>query len=416
MSQPTDRACHARRRHRPCGRSAAILLAVTALCVSLLAPVVGVPASASPPSTDGPTAAGYAAGWLAARVTAEGFAPDPLGDPSPGDTLMTALALAAAGVDQPTFDRTVAWLADHVDAVTGTGSTTSPGQIGYLLVVVGAADADPTSFGGVDLVARLAGTLGAFEPGLYGAGDPTFDGAFRQGVAIIGLVAAGEPVPSEATNWLSAQQCGTSDPAIRGGWEAYRSLADACTAGSTVTFTGVDSNSTAMAASALAAVGVEPAFSPLAWFDAVQNPTGGWGFLQGLDDDPNSDALVIQAITALGASATEAPFVEDGGDPLSTLLGFQLGCDAAPADQGAFTFPGSDGAPNVLATEQAIWGAVPRTFPVGEVSFVAAPVPCQAPPTSAPTTSTTPTSASTPTTTGTARAPDPVETTPAVTG
>ena len=37
-----------------------------------------------------------------------------------------------------------------------------------------------------------------------------------------------------------------------------------------------------------------------------------------------------------------------------------------PADQGAFTFPGSDGAPNVLATEQAVWGAMPRAFPLGD--------------------------------------------------
>ena len=59
------------------------------------------PASAAGAATDdGPTAAGYAAGWLAARVTPEGFVPDALGDPSPGDTLQTALALATAGVDQ----------------------------------------------------------------------------------------------------------------------------------------------------------------------------------------------------------------------------------------------------------------------------------------------------------------------------
>ncbi len=400
----------------PRPRPTALLVGLVALCLSLMAPVIGEPASAAPPTGDGPTAAGYGAGWLAARVTPEGFAPDALGDPSPGDTLMTALALATAGVDQSTFDRTVGWLADHVDSVTGTGADTSPGQVGYLLVVVQAAGGDPTSFGGVDLVARLADTLGDFEPGLYGAADPTFDGAYRQGVAIIGLVAAGQPVPSEATAWLTAQQCGTSDPAIRGGWESYRHVADACTAGSTVTFTGVDSNSTAMAASALSAAGIEPTYDPLAWFDAVQNSTGGWGFLQGLDDDPNSDALVIQAVTALGASATEAPFVEEGGDPLTSLLGFQLGCDVTPSDQGAFTFPGSDGAPNVLATEQAVWGAVERTFPLGDVTFSAAPVPCAAPTTSVPATSTTTSVGSTGSTTGAAASADPVEATPTVTG
>ncbi len=66
------------------------------------------------------------------------------------------LALAAAGVGYDAFTRTMSWLAADVDAVTGTGADTSPGQIGYLLVVIDAAGADATDFGGVDLVARLA--------------------------------------------------------------------------------------------------------------------------------------------------------------------------------------------------------------------------------------------------------------------
>jgi hypothetical protein len=309
----------------------------------------------------------------------------------------------------------VDWLADNVDTVTGTGAGASPGQIGYLLIVVDAAGADPSSFGGADLPARLAGTLGGFEPGLYGSTDPTYDGVYRQSLAIIGLEASGSTVPSAATNWLVAQQCGTSDAAIRGGWQAYRPIADACTAGSTITFSGVDTNSTAIASTALSSIGIEPTYGPLAWFDTVQNSTGGWGYLQGLEDDPNSGALVIQAITALGASATEAPFIEEGGDPLSSLLGFQLGCDADVADQGAFTYPGSDGATNVLATEQAVWGAMPRTFPLGEVTFGAAPVPCQAPPTTVEPGSTT-TTGSTGTTAVVAVAADPVAATPNVTG
>jgi hypothetical protein len=385
-------------------------LAVIALAASLLGPATWSSAGAAGPTDDGSTAAGYAAGWLAAKVTDEGFVPDALGDPSPGDTLQTSLALATAGVDLATFERTVGWLADNVDAVTGAGANTQPGQIGYLLIVIDAAGGNATDFGGVDLVARLGDSLGEFETGLYGASDPTYDGVFRQSLAVIGLVAVGESVPQAAIDWLEAQQCGGSEPNIRGGWEAYRLPADACTAGSTVTFDGVDSNSTAIATSALSALGIEPTFDPLAWFQAVQTPTGGWGYLEGLADDPNSDALVIQAITAADADAGDPAFQQDDGDPLSSLLGFQLGCDADPADQGAFTFPGSDGAPNLLATQQAIWGAVPRTFPLGAVAFGTAPVPCQAPPT-------TPTTrGSTTTTTGTTRAAEAVETTPYVTG
>jgi hypothetical protein len=377
--------------HRPTAarsrRLAVALLALATLAASLLGPVGPPPAGAASPTTDGPTAAGYAAGWLAAKVTAEGFVPNALGDPSPADTLGTSLALVTAGVEPAAFARTVGWLAANVDAVTGTGADVLPGSVGELLVVIDSAGEDPTDFGGVDLIARLGDSLGAFEPGLYGAGDPTYDGVYRQSLSVIGLVAAGEAVPQAAVDWLEDQQCGGSDPTIRGGWEAYRHLADACTAGSTVTFDGVDSNSTALAASALSALGLEPAFDPIDWFAAVQNSTGGWGYLQGLDDDPNSTSVVIQAITALGADAAGPAFTQAGGSPLPALLGFQLGCDADPADQGAFTYPGSDDAPNLLATEQAVWGAMPRTFPLGTVAMGAAPVPCQAP--TEPTTSTT---------------------------
>ncbi len=388
MSELTPPSSSSRRRRATAILTALLLVLAVGVAGPLAAPTAGAAA------TDGPAAAAGAAGWLAARVSADGSVPDALGDPSPTDTLQTAVSLAAAGIGYDAFHRSMTWLAANVDTVTGTGAATNPGQIGYLLIAIDAAGGDATNFGGVDLVARLTGTLGGFEPGLYGAADPTFDGVFRQGLALIGLEAAGVTPPSAAVQWLTDQQCGTSDPTIRGGWEAYRLLADACTAGSTVFFSGVDTNSTAVATSALAAVGTDPTFDPQPWFSTVQNTTGGWGFLQGLVDDPNSTAVVIQAITAAGSSATEAPFVQSGGDPLSSLLGFQVA-------GGAFTYPGADDAPNAIATEQAIWGAMPRTFPLGLVTFADAPV--------APTTTTTTTpSSATPAT--------PIETTSNFTG
>jgi hypothetical protein len=327
---------------------------------------------------------------VAAGVTADGFVAAPGGVPSPGATLQAALALATAGVDQAAFDRAVTWLADHVDDVTGTGSATDAGTVGYLLLVVAAAGQDPTAFGGVDLVARLGATIDTFDattdPGLYGASDPTFDGSFRQGLAIVGLEAAGAPVPAAATAWLVDRQCGTSDPLVRGGWEAYRLTADACTAGDPGSFTGVDTNSTAMAAEALAAAGITPTFDPLPYLEAAQNDTGGWGYLAGVPDDPNSTAVVIQAVVALGHDPDAGPFALAGGDPTTALLSFQLGCDADPADQGAFTFPGAGDAPNALATDQATWGAAARPFPLTDVTFAAAPVPCLPAPTTTTTT------------------------------
>lgn len=401
------------RAHQTIRRAIVAVALSGTLVAAAVAGSVGSAGGATPATTNPVTAAGYAGRWLAASVTADGFVPKPNGDPSPGGTLQAALALATAGVDQATFAKTVTWLGAHVDDVTGTGTDTDAGNVGYLLLVVDAAGQNPNAFGGVNLVSRLTGTISTFnattDPGLYGAADPTYDGTFRQGVAILGLEAAGASVPAAATNWLLNRQCGTSDPLVRGAWESYRLVADACTAGDPVHYSGVDTNSTALAAGALVAAGVTPTFAPLPYFQAVQNPTGGWGYVGGLPDDPNSDGVVMQAIVALGGQLSTGDFVQsDGSTPYTSLLSFQLGCDTDPADQGAFTFPGSDNAPNALATEQAIWGAMARPFPLAAVTFVDAPVPCVAPPTTTVPGATT--------TTAIPGAVEAVEATPAFTG
>ncbi len=73
----------------------------------------------------------------------------------------------------------------------------------------------------------------------------------------------------------------------------------------------------------------------------------------GYGTDPNSTALVLQALIATG-DADAARFSDRAATPLSALLSFQLGCDAPESDRGAFTFPGSNGAPNGFATAQAV--------------------------------------------------------------
>ncbi|MCV5968519.1 hypothetical protein, partial [Lactococcus petauri] len=44
-------------------------------------------------------------------------------------------------------------------------------------------------------------------PGIFGTSDPTYDGVFRQSVALIGLRAAQTPIPPTALAWLVSQQC-----------------------------------------------------------------------------------------------------------------------------------------------------------------------------------------------------------------
>ena len=52
--------------------------------------------------------------------------------------------------------------------------------------------------------------------GLYGASDPTYDGVFRQSLAILGLTSVGVKPSAPAIDWLLNQQCAD------GSYQAYR--------------------------------------------------------------------------------------------------------------------------------------------------------------------------------------------------
>ena len=72
------------------------------------------------------------------------------------------------------------------------------GQAGKIVLALDAAGVDPTDFAGHDYTADLAAHLG--DDGAY-AGDP-----FKQALAILGLVAAGQGVPEAAVAWLEGSQ------------------------------------------------------------------------------------------------------------------------------------------------------------------------------------------------------------------
>lgn len=335
----------------------AVLVALAALMVSV-GPTVwsGAPAGAAAATSDPTTAAGYATHWLSDQVTAGGFVPDHQGDPDPSDTVITALSLAAAGHDQATFHLIMTWLAGHVDDVTGTGTNVDPGSTGYLLLAVAAAHDDATDFGGVNLVTRLGATLGLFEPGLYGSyasvGDPTYSGVFEQSLALLGLKAVGATESSAAIDWLVAQQCGGSDE-FNGAWMSYRAPAtppatglSPCTAFDSTFFTGIDTNSTSLAFEALEAVGQAPTYDALAWLSRTQNSDGSFGFYVGNDGDPNSTALVVQAIVAGGENPGSGQWLQGSDSPLTRWCPTSWAATPPPPTRG----PSPSRAPTVPPT------------------------------------------------------------------
>ena len=140
-------------------------------------------------------------------------------------------------------------------------------------------------------------------PGIFGTSDPTYDGVFRQSVALIGLRAAQTPIPPTAVSWLVSQQCAS------GAFEAFRADPSApCSAPDPAAFTGPDSNSTALAAMARQGLGQS---APAARAVAAQQARGGWpepGF------DPAARAAAFQAVAAFFAQQLKDIAISDGVD------------------------------------------------------------------------------------------------------
>ncbi|GHF59050.1 hypothetical protein GCM10018790_41280 [Kitasatospora xanthocidica] len=222
--------------------------------------------------------------------------------------------------------------------------------------------------------------------GLYGKGDPTYDGVWRQSLALIALSGAKVTPADSAVAWLAGQQCED------GGWPSYRAAGAACDPKSE------DSNATALAVQALVALGGhQPAVDKgVAWFKANQNPDGSWPYNPGNPGDGNSTGL---AVSALFAARTDPASVAKPGtagsgagkNAFDGLARFQLGC-TAPADQrGAFAYQpdAATGAltPNALAGGQASLAAAGGHLPVaGSVRADSEPKPLACTDSSAPAT------------------------------
>jgi hypothetical protein len=216
-------------------------------------------------------------------------------------------------------------------------------------------------------VTRLLGTeeTSGKNVGLFGTKSQVNDfqaGVYDQGLALAALAATGDTKGSaikSAESWLLNQQCAD------GGWTSYQSKNNPCN-GSPADFEGPDTNSTALAIQGLAAQGDLSGAADTnahAFLVDAQDSDGGWGYDPNTtktpgSTDPDSTALVIQAILALGDSPTKAPFTTNA-NPVTVLESFQA---TSGGDQGSFSFPGVSG-PNLLSTYQAVPAVAGVVFP-----------------------------------------------------
>jgi hypothetical protein len=325
------------------------------------------PSVANPPSLPQRSAAQRGANWLATQFSSSGFIPSTVtpGQPNLAATANAVLALAGAGVDRDAASNALGYLETHVDQYVSVAGSDAPGQLALLVLDAHALGVNPRDFGGTDLVSRLLATqqtVGA-DSGLFGSQSPTFDGAFRQGLALAALAAAdvtGTAEVASAETWLNAQQCPD------GGWTTYVTVGNPCN-GDPANFVGPDTNSTALAVIGLAAqkvLGSTAAAHALTFLTGAQNSDGGWGYEPNAlsapgSSDPDSTAEVIQATLSIGLSPSAAQFDRGNVNPVSSLLSFQL---TSEPGRGAFFFPGST-TPDLLATYQAVPAAAGVTLP-----------------------------------------------------
>jgi hypothetical protein len=322
-----------------------------------------------PPATAQSGDAGAA--WLATQLSANGgFITTVTGAPSLSDTADAVLALHAAGVGQSAAAAGLAWLQGHI---ADAGS--DPGLLAKLILVADAAGVPPSDFAGQpgtadDLVTALLATMQTTGPnaGLFGSADPTYDGAFRQGLVLMALAAAGRAAAdvAPAVSWLQNQQCAS------GAWQAFRiDTTLPCGPPDPASFSGPETNSTSLAVAGLAAIGGTAAIpaAGLAWLSANQDNDGGWAYYPGAASvsDPNSTAVVLWAYDALGVAPPASAYTR--------LQAFQL---TSGPEAGAFWYDFGDGTqkPSMSATVQAVPAAAGRAFPLG-----ASPIPSQVTPT-----------------------------------
>ncbi|WP_225830780.1 prenyltransferase/squalene oxidase repeat-containing protein [Streptomyces sp. NK08204] len=190
--------------------------------------------------------------------------------------------------------------------------------------------------------------------GLFGTSDPTYDGVWRQSLALLAQRTLGERPAASAVDWLVGQQCPD------GGFAAFRAAPAGPCGGKGGS---ADTNSTAAAVQALQALGEHDGEVRKAatWLKTAQNKDGGWGYTPGSPSDTNSTAVVIGALTAAGKDTTRLR--TEGRTPYEALAQWSIPCDQDGG--GAFAYqPDKKGklAANADASAAGVLGALGKGF------------------------------------------------------
>jgi hypothetical protein len=334
-----------------------LLAATTA--VGLLGFGIAGAVAAAPGSSTTSDGVQAAAGWLTTQFAGSSHRPAPNGDhfeqvfggqsfPNYGENADVIFGLAAAKSGGTKLDTALDYLATNVDAyadVTDSdGFGPYDGSLGKLAVAAIVGGADPSRFGGYDLMKQLradecpAGAT-TCSPGAAANIFASISEAFVL-IAEARVGGASAPTPA-AVDYFLTLQCSSG-----GFTDGVTTCASAA----------ADPDSTAYAIMALTAVGGHSGAvaSAVSWLQAQQDHAGYW-IAQG-KPNVNSTGLAAAALAGAGAGVTSARH---------WLRSQQIAAGGAGA--GAISYGGAFSAstvtsgtsPSVLATAQAIPGLVP---------------------------------------------------------
>jgi hypothetical protein len=328
--------------------AASAILAATSLTTLAASPA----AAACDPGT-------RAVQYLAAHQMADGGVDmsSAFGFGNPVASMDAALGIAANGYDPNTVKSTAGKsLFDYLAANAAT-ATSTPRRAAKLVLTLEAGNTpsgrfDPDNFGGVHPLSIVSAS--------YHAGTGAYDdGASNtQALAILAVRATGGTPPALAVTWLKNIR---NTGKVSGGYSGELATDTGWSTGNAADQAQGDTNSTAVAIEALAAVSDQTQDSAArAFLHDQQNPDGGFPLEKpsafGTASDADSDALVLEALRALGDPLSN--WTVAGNTPLSNLLSMQ------DASGGGFTMP----SPDTFTTSQVPQGLVQVATPVAAPS------------------------------------------------
>lgn len=259
-----------------------------------------------------------------------------------GGTLDAVLAMASVGYNPAASfmgrNTPIAYLQANAPALADYVAADG-GQAGRALLALTAANQDPRTFGGYNLVLSTTAQLSP-------TGQLNATTAYRQGLAILGLTAVRETIPTSATQWLIDQQ------QVGGSWDDGFGTTDAV-------------DDTAMAIMALIAVGEATTstaiYSATTFLANAQTELGGWGYSPSFPgQSANSTALVLQTLSALGEDfySPTSSWAVSGTTPISALLSFQSSTGAFQTDFGQGPFD------DFYSTVQSLPAVTGKAYPL----------------------------------------------------